>query len=401
MNRFWELVKVFARLGTVGFGGPQAHIAMQNDEAVVRRQWLTPEQFSEGIAICEMLPGPASTQLGIYIGYLRGGYLGALVAGIAFIAPAYLIVVLLSWIYFKFQTVPQWQAIFTGIAPVVVAVILAFCWKLGRKTIKDGYRAGIAIGVFAATVLPHYWSLMPRISTVWLFIMAAIIGLILFGPKGWGRSPDLRAHWLLGWILTTAPADWIATVSFWGWPELQSQFWPLCLFFLKVGSAVFGGGLVIIPFIQGEVVDQLGWLTESEFIDGVAIGQLSPGPVVLTAAFIGYKVAGLMGSLVATVSIFAPSFGFIMVASPLMHRGRQNAWVKGALQGITPAALGAIAGAAIPMGQQALLHEAWVVTGCSVLILAGSLVGLLRYKLPTWQLVPAGAIAGILIGQLV
>ena len=406
--RLAELTQLFLKLGTIGFGGPQAHVAMQNDEAVVRRQWLTQEQFTEGLAICEMLPGPASTQMGIYVGYVRGGQLGALVAGLAFIAPAFLIVLVLSWAYFRYQSVPQLDAIFLGISPVVIAIILAFCWKLGKRAIQDWTRALIAVAVFGLT-------LGTPVPILLLFLGAALVGGGLYGPRGpkalpLGSSGDRRGMILpfgvweagleLARSLLAASPEVLALSSFWGVERIQIYFWPLLAFFLKVGSAVFGGGLVIIPFISGEVVDQLGWLTRSEFLDGVAIGQLSPGPVVLTAAFIGYKVAGVLGSVVATVAIFAPSFVFILLASPVLLRIRRNAWIRGGLQGITPAALGAIAAAAVPLGQNAVLQDTVLRTGLALGIVVVALVAILRWKRPTWQLVPAGAVLGVIIGVL-
>ncbi len=422
-ERLLELIQLFGKLGIIGFGGPQAHMAMQHDEAVVRRGWLSEAQFSEGIALCEMLPGPASTQMGIYIGYLRAQQLGALIAGFAFILPAYGIVLALAWAYFQFQNVPQLNGLFFGILPVVIAIILAFCWKLGRKTIKEWTRGAIAVMVLSLTL----W--LGRVL-LW-FGVAALIGLWLYGPRGprskastpspatkpnpqglifpflpvgvlnsgANRSPS---SWLstLPLIATTIPSETLALSSFWGVERIESFFWPLLLFFLKVGSVIYGGGLVIIPFISGEVVDRLGWLSSEEFLNGVAIGQLSPGPVVLTAAFIGYKVAGVLGSLVATVAIFAPSFAFIMLAAPALLRIRRNPWIQGALQGVTPAALGAITAAAIPLSQNAIVQDTLWQSGIALGIAVAALVALLKFQTPTWQLVPAGAVLGLLLSFL-
>jgi len=357
-----ELAQIFLKLGTIGFGGPQAHIAMQNDEVVVRRQWMTQEQFTDGMAVCEMLPGPASTQMGIYIGYLRAGQIGALVSGLSFIAPAFLIVVALSWGYFAFQGIPQIQDLFLGVSPVVVAIILGFCWKLGKKSVKNIPAALIAIAVFVVTILSP-------VSVLLQFLIAGCFGLWLYGPRGPYRpetTPPSAGNWIpplipaTPWVanqlalLSTASTDVLALSSFWGVERIGEFFAPLTLFFLKTGAFIFGGGLVIIPLLEFEVVDQLHWLTREEFINGVAIGQLSPGPVVLTAAFVGYKVAGVLGALVSAIAIFLPSFAFIMLASPLLLRLRKNLWAKGFLKGITPGVLGAIAAAAIPLAQSAI-----------------------------------------------
>ncbi len=396
-TRLKEIAAVFLRLGSLGFGGPQAHIAMQHDEAVIRRGWMSQEQFAEGVGLCELLPGPASTQMGIYIGYVRAGWLGALLAGFCFIAPAFVIEVIFSWLYFRFQGVPQLEGVFFGVAPVVIAIVLAFCWKLGRKAVKDWSRGLIAVAAFALL-------LMRGVNILLLFGLAALVGLVLYGPRS--PLPGIPAL-LPGPVLMLAqrvgsavPPETLAVSSFWGLERIGTYFWPLTLFFLKVGSAIFGGGLVIIPFIADEVVDQLGWLTPAEFLDGVAIGQFTPGPVVLTAAFIGYKVAGVLGALTATVAIFAPSFAFILLAAPLLLRIRRNAWVKGSLQAITPTALGAVAAATVPLAYRALLQETTAASLMALGIGGAALIALLRFRQPTWLLVVAGGGVGLLARSL-
>ena len=392
-QRLAELAKVFLKLGIIGFGGPQAHIAMANDEAVVRRQWLTPEQFTEGLAVCEMLPGPASTQMGIYIGYVRAGQLGALVSGFCFITPAFLIVVALAWGYFRFQGLPQINDIFLGVSPVVIAIILAFCWKLARKTLKDIVGIGIAIAIFILT-------LTTTLNILIQFILAGLVGLWWFRPRG--TDSPIQNWWIppMPLLLAHLPADTLTLSSFWGLERIGEFLLPLTTFFLKVGSFIFGGGLVIIPLLEFEVVEQLHWLTQTEFINGVAIGQLSPGPVVLTAAFVGFKVAGVLGALVSTIAIFAPSFAFIMLTAPLLLRARQNLWIRAFLKGVTPAVLGAIAAATIPLLRTTLaqptLFYSFISGGIGLL----ALVALIRYKTPTWLLVPLGAVLGLMVGLL-
>lgn len=395
-DRLRELVQIFGRLGCLGFGGPQAHIAMQNDEAVVRRQWLTQDQFSDGLAICEMLPGPASTQMGIYLGYVRAGQLGALVAGFAFIAPAFLIVVVLSWAYFRFQALPQLDALFFGIAPVMIAIILGFCWKLGKKSVRDwpGVTIAIAVGVAVG------WG---RLNPLLAFIGAGLLGLVLYRPRQRHSSQPL---WLPLGLMTSLPlattsTEVLALSSFWGWERIGEFFGPLMALFLKTGTFIFGGGLVIIPLLEFEVVDQLHWLTRSEFINGIAIGQLSPGPVVLTSAFIGFKVAGVLGALVASVGVFTPSFLFIMAGAPILLRIRQNLWVQAFLKAVRPAVLGAIAAAAIPLMQTAIVEQPTVgLAAIAATITVISLAALIRFKIPTWQLVLGGGGLGLLTGLI-
>ncbi|MFZ9736429.1 MAG: chromate transporter [Prochlorotrichaceae cyanobacterium] len=454
-SRLQSLALLFLKLGLIGFGGPQAHIALQHEEAVVRRAWLSEAEFTEGIALCEMLPGPASTQMGMYLGYLRAGHWGAIVSGICFIAPAYLIVLFLSWGYFRFQDLPQISALFLGISPVVTAIVLAFCWKLGQKVLSSWQRWGLTIAVFLITTFTSVSVLLQfficgLLGSVWFHSPPAppassptppdsgqggdtserlggetlegktlgaktlgrktlggeMLGTKIWGTKGrggeirGGETPPLRVAWgipflgsLLGTTVTTQS-------SFWGFDRLGEFALPLGVFFLKVGSFIFGGGLVIIPLLEFEVVERLQWLTHTEFINGVAIGQLSPGPVVLTAAFVGYKVAGVLGSLVATIAIFLPSFLFILLATPFLLRLRQNLRVKAFLQGVTPGVLGAIAAAAIPIAQASLIQGNWQQTLVACTILGASLIALIRFKVPTWQLVPAGAILGLVVAGL-
>jgi chromate transporter len=391
LDKLRELAQIFLKLGLIGFGGPQAHIAMMNEEAVVKRNWLTQEQFLEGIAICEMLPGPASTQMGIYTGYLYAGQIGALVAGLCFISPAFLIVVGLSWLYFRFWELPQIADLFLGIAPVITAIILSFCWKLGKKVLKLPLNIAIALAVF-------YLTIRFQVNILLQFIVAGLIGVFF------NRSRSQKIHGLtLPFIpiyLGKISSEVLTLSSFWNIERIQAFFIPLTIFFLKVGSFIFGGGLVIIPLLEFEVVQNFHWLTRNEFINGVAIGQISPGPVVLTAAFIGYKVAGFLGALTATIAIFTPSFIFIMAAAPLLTKVRQNLIIQNFLKGVTPAVLGAIAAASIPIAQSAIFQEEIILSLGGIAILVLSSIALIRYNFAIWKLIILGGILGLFLGQI-
>ncbi len=376
-ERLGALARLFLRLGAIGFGGPQAHIAMASDEVVERRRWLSADEFGDGLAICEMLPGPASTQMGIYIGYAYGGWPGALVAGLCFIAPAFCIVVALSWIYFQFQQLPQLVALFFGLSPVMVAIVVGFCYRLGRKSLVDWRTSAIAILVFCLSALTS-------VSTLAIFVAAGVVGLICYGPRG-TRVQNLVPVGLLA----------AATPGGWGQDRMAEYGWPLFLFFLKVGAFIFGGGLVIIPLLEFELVERLGWLTTADFINGVAIGQLSPGPVVLTAAFVGFKMAGLLGALTATVGIFTPSFLFIMLAAPLLLKLRQNDWVKAFLKGIRPAVVGAIAAATLPLGRSALGQPTLLLSLTALVLGAVSLTAIIRLRVAAWKPMVVGALVGL------
>ncbi len=395
-ERLQELARLFLRLGAIGFGGPQAHIAMIYDEVVVRRGWFTEAEFLEGVAVCEMLPGPASTQVGIYTGYMRAGNLGALVAGFCFIFPAFIIVLLLSWAYFRFQGLAQIDDLFLGMSPVVIAIIFGFCWKLGKKGIKDKKGVGIAIAVLLVTILF-------QVNILLQFLIAGLVGILCYKPRQdnlMGLFPLLPIIEGLPQTLAVLPSETLAVSSIWGLERIGEYFTPLTLFFLKVGSFIFGGGLVIVPLLESEIVNQLQWLTQNEFLDGVAIGELTPGPVTIIAAFVGYKVAGIFGALVATIAIFTPSFLFIMSAAPFLKRIRQSPWVQSFLKGVTPAVLGAIAAAAIPLAQSAIMQETLGRSILAVIIIISALTALVRYKRPAWQLVAGGAMVGLVIGTL-
>ncbi len=394
-SRLVELAQLFLKLGVIGFGGPPAHLAMMEAAAVSRgavdeTAWLSAEEFAQGVALCELLPGPASTQMGIYIGYLRSGWLGAIVAGVCFIAPAFAIVVALSWAYFRFQSVPQIQSVLLGVSPIVLAILLNFAYTFGRKTLKDVWRWGIGLMVLGLQIA--------GLPLVPLFGLAGAIGAWRYGPKSAVQPMMLGPIGVTFVQSTQVVQPMIAMPSFWGLEAIGSFAWPLFGFFVKVGALIFGGGLVIIPLLERAVVEQ-GWLIRSEFIHGVAIGQLSPGPVVLTAAFVGYRVAGFLGALVATVGIFLPSFLFVLAAAPVMVRLRQNAWISAGLKGIGAAVWGAIGAAVWSIGW-GTLDQPRVVDTVFVMVLTGVALVVLRRKWPTWLVVPIGGVLGGVWGWL-
>ncbi len=240
-----------------------------------------------------------------------------------------------------------------------------------------------------------------QISPLLAFILAGLLGLWPYRPRSSGSPQALLLPFsvMASMPLATTLPEVLTLSSLWGGERIVAYFWPLLGFFLKTGTFIFGGGLVIIPLLEFEVVDRLHWLTRTEFLNGIAIGQLSPGPVVLTAAFVGFKVAGILGAIVASVGIFTPSFLFIMAGAPLLLRLRQNPWVKAFLAGVRPAVLGAIAIAAIPLAQTAIVQQPTlgltVIAGAIAIV---ALIALIRWKLPTWQLVLAGGLVGLLVG---
>jgi len=380
-----EIARFFLKLGVVGFGGPLVHIAMMEDELVGEDGWTDQSTFIEGLAICNMLPGPASTQLGIFMGWVRGGNLGALVAGATFMAPTFAIVVALSYVYFAFGELPSVQAFFYGVNPVVIGLIAGAAYSMGHSALAEG-RADMqfAFGGESWSVDLRLLALLSGalVATVALapnpvveFAVAGAVAVALFRPD-WvranvrGVTVGAAAALLAG--VAYALRDRIAgafgsrlaggvvggaVAALWG------NLWvKLLLFMLYTGSFIFGGGLVLIPFIETYVVGGFGWLTATEFVDGIAIGQLTPGPVVMTTAFVGYKLMldtygtvgwAVAGAFVATFGAFAPSFVFITGAFPYVARVRDSAVVRAALNGINAAVVGAIVGATVALAADA------------------------------------------------
>ncbi|MBI3934568.1 MAG: chromate efflux transporter [Acidobacteria bacterium] len=358
-----ELGKQFLRLGCIGFGGPLAHTALLQQEMVQKRQWVTPEQFLEGFTLSQVFPGPLSTQVAIYIGYRIHQVRGALIAGCAFILPAFLLMISLTWIYFRFGMVPAVQGLFYGMTPAVLAMIALSGYSLSKTAATDWILRFIAA---ASTIGVAFFS----INIVLLFALAGLLTVVLSGPGSTASSQRFAALVPL--------------------PLLGQLAW----YFLKVGSLIFGGGMVIVPMLEQEVVNRLGWLTHREFLDGLALGQVTPGPVVITAAFIGFKVAGFLGALVATVAIFFPSFVFVFIGAALMKRWERSPRMQAALRGINAAAVGAILGACYPLSRAAL-------TGAlPALLFAISLVAMWRYRVGFLKVLGAGALLGLLARSL-
>ena len=359
----FELGKQFLRLGCIGFGGPIAHTALIQQEIVQKRRWVTAEQFLEGFTLSQVFPGPFSTQLAIYIGYRLHQIRGSLIAGCAFILPAFLLMISFTWIYFRFGTMPAVQGLFYGMTPAVLAMIALSGYSLSKTAAPDWILRFIAA---ATTIGVAFFS----INIVLLFALAGLLTVVLSGPG-----------------ITTASKRYAALVPL---PLLLQLVW----YFLKVGSLIFGGGMVIVPMLEQDVVNRLGWLTHREFLDGLALGQATPGPVLITAAFIGYKVAGFLGALVATVAIFFPSFVFVYIGVAFMKHWEQSPRMQAAFKGINAAAVGAILGSCVPLSRAALAG-AFPLT-----LFVVSLIVMWRYKVGFLKVLGAGALLGLLARAL-
>jgi chromate transporter len=367
-----ELVQYFLRLGFLGFGGPVALVGQMERELVTGRGWLTKEQMREAIAVCQSLPGPLAIQVGVYISYLRGGIWGAWAGGWAFIFPNFVIVAALGALYVHLGGLQPVTGIFYGVSPAVIALILHSCYRLARLGMEDWLQWGLAVVCFAVTVV-----LQAEVAV--LFIGAGIVGILYYGTV-WHRASATP-------LLAAAPLAPVAPIA----PVASvSTLGKLLLFFLKAGALTFGSGLVIVPFLQQGVVQQYGWLGERDFLIAVAVGMISPGPVVITATFVGYLVAGFWGSLAATVGIFLPSFILVLVAAPLLARHRSNRNVQGFVKGAYAAAIGTILGACVLLGRIAIGD--WL----TILIALGALIALFRWKVSNPLLMAVTAVAGLI-----
>ncbi len=368
-GRIGELVRYFLRLGCLGFGGPVALVGQMERELVDGKKWLTKEQMREAIAICQSLPGPLAIQVGIYISYLRGGFRGAWAGGWAFILPNFIIVAALGALYVYLGDLQPVTGIFYGVGPAVIALILHSCYRLAKLGMEDRLQWVIAAVCLAITVI-----LQAEVAL--LFIGAGIVGILYYGSL-FKRTPAA--------LTVTAPvlAQLVPQTS-------GSILGKLLLFFLKAGSLTFGSGLVIVPFLEQGLVKQFGWLDERQFLIAVAIGMISPGPVVITATFVGYLVAGFWGSLVSTIGIFLPSFLLVLIVAPLLLRHRGNPNVQGFVKGAYAAAIGTILGACILLGRIAIGD--WLTALMGIV----SLAILFRWKFSNPGLIAATAVVGLI-----
>jgi chromate transporter len=375
-GRLLEVARLFTRLGFTAFGGPAAHIAMIRDEVVTRRAWVGEQEFLDLVGASNMIPGPTSTELTIHVGRERAGWPGLLVAGTCFILPATLIVLALAWAYVEYGTTSEAEAFLYGIAPVVIAIVAVAIWKLGRTAVKDIPLAIVAVVVIALA----FWGVNE-------IVLIFGTGLVVMVARNAVPTGGRRASGLAPWLL---PAPLIAAAT----TEVAVTYWRLFLTFLKIGAVLFGSGYVLFAFLRSDFVDNLGWLTQQQLLDAVAIGQLTPGPLFTTATFIGYLVLGVPGAIVATVGIFLPSFVFVTVTGPLIPRMRRSPWLGAALDGVNVAAIALMVHVTWQLGLDAIVDVP------TALIALVALVVLIVWKPNAIWLLLAGGAAGILVEAL-
>jgi len=377
-----RLAVFFLRLGTTAFGGPAAHIAMMEDEVVRRRGWVLREKFLDLLGAANLIPGPSSTEMAIFIGYQSAGWLGLLLGGLCFIVPAMLMVMALAWAYVQYGNLPQITWLLYGIKPVVIAIVFQALLSLGRTAVKDRFLGALAI---VAVVL----NFLGVNALVLLFGIGLIAGLRRgFGADRAGnRRPMLIMVLCAGCFLAAAYlASGLHSTG-----NVDFGLLPLFLFFLKIGSIVFGSGYVLLAFLHADLVDHWHWLTTTQLLDAIAIGQVTPGPVFTTATFIGYLLAGAPGALIATAGIFLPSFVFVAIGSSIIPHLRKSPIAGAFLDGVIVASLAVMAVVTRSLALSA------VVDLPTALLAVGGAIALIRFHLNSLWLVVGGAIIGILV----
>ncbi|GAB3220018.1 chromate transporter [Spirosoma arcticum] len=367
-----QLTGYFLGLGTTGFGGPPALVSAMHRDLVANRGWIAEADYREGLALAQLAPGPLAAQLAIYLGYVHYGIWGATVTGVSFVLPSFVMVLAIGWAYVEFGGLPWMQAIFYGIGAAVIGIIAVGTYKLTTKTVGNDSLAWVLFGASAlATAITES-------ELLWLVLLSGVVYWLVKAPPSFIRpSVGSSLAPLLPQVLAL-PSD--------------SLLWKIAIFFAKAGAFVFGSGLAIVPFLYGGVVKEYGWLTEQQFLDAVAVAMITPGPVVITVAFIGYLVAGLPGACVAALATFLPCYVLTVLPAPYFKRWGKHPGVKAFVDGVTAAAIGAIAGAVVVLARRQL-------TDLPAITLALLTVGLLyRFKkLPELAVIGGAALIGLVL----
>jgi chromate transporter len=376
-----ELATTFLHLGATAFGGPAAHIALMERELVERRGWLERQEFLDLMGATNLIPGPNSTELAIHIGHRRAGMPGLIIAGISFILPAALMVLLLAWGYVRYQTLPQISWVLTGVQPVVIAVVVHALWKLGRSALKDIFTLIMALGsgILVVTGLGEVTVIFLAALVGWLWAWQTKPG----SPPADPSTPPTQINVAPGFLLLGTAA-----------PLTQPMLGQLFLIFLKIGSIVYGSGYVLLAFLRDDFVEKLQWITDRQLLDAIAIGQLTPGPLFTSATFIGYLIQGVPGAMVATLGIFLPSFIFVVILSVVLKKVSHSPRARVFLDSVNAASLALMALVTWELGRSSVADAGWLLTallgGVALLILSTT-------KINTIWLILVGAFAGYLL----
>ena len=361
------LVNYFLYLGSLGFGGPVALVGYMQRDLVERRGWFTKEEYMKSLALSQLAPGPLAAQLAICLGYVHSRIAGATLVALAFILPSFVMTLAISWLYVRFGGLPWMQAAFYGVGAAVIGIIVLAAYKLAKLTMaKDKLQWAI----FAVMAVVTAWT---ESEILWLFLLSGVVAIVAQAPPAW--------------LKRSAPACLAVAAT----PELLAQ---ILVFFAKAGAFMFGSGLAIVPFLYGGVVQEYGWLNDKQFLDAVAVAMLTPGPIVITVAFIGYLVASFPGAVAAAVGVFLPVYLFVVIPFPFFDRISANAKVKAFVAGVTAAASGTIAGACFVLARRAIIDVPTLCIGLAVLGITW------RFKIPEPLLIAAGAAAGLIIVSL-
>ena len=364
-----EVASLFLRLGVTAFGGPAVHIAMMRDEIVARRKWVDDQHFLDLLGATNLIPGPNSTEMAIHLGYVRAGWRGLIVAGLCFILPAMFLVMALGALYVQYGTTPAAAWLLYGIKPVVLAIVGQALWGLAHTAIK-GWLTGVVGAAVLVLTLFGYNELL-------LLILGGLVVMLVINAGHLRRTAPALA----------LPALGIASV----FAQAATPFSIATLFFtfLKIGSVLYGSGYVLLAFLRSDFVERLGWLTDQQLLDAIAIGQVTPGPVSTTATFIGYILGGWLGALVATLGIFLPAFVFVAISNPIIPRIRSSPWASALLNGVNVASLGLMAAVTIELARAAVFDLVTISVALCALFL------LIRFKINSLWLVIGGAVIGI------
>jgi len=380
-----QLCLYFLKLGTTGFGGPVALVGYMHQDLVERRKWMTEEEYKEGLALAQLAPGPLAAQLSIYLGFVHYRYRGAAIAGIAFVLPSFLMVVLLGMAYRLFGGMPWMRAVFYGVGAAVTGIIAVSCYKLTIRSISRLKPAQIRQHwmLWTAYLTGLIMTVIARSEPLWWLVGAGLIYMFVKAPPRWLRTTG-----------SSAPSLFLLGAGFWDFTPgaLEKIGW----FFFKAGAFVFGSGLAIVPFLHGGVVEGYHWLSETEFLDAVAVAMITPGPVVITVGFIGYLVAGFPGAVVAALATFLPCYLFTVIPAPHFKRIAGNTSIKAFVDGITAAVIGSLTGAVVIMALRSVYD--WP-TG--LLAIASCLTLIYSKKLKEPYIILIAATAGFILKMIV
>lgn len=370
----WQMTVYFLWLGATGFGGPVALSNYMQRDLVDKKKWITHDEFVEGFALAQLAPGPLAAQLAIYLGWVRYRVLGATVVGLAFILPSFVMCVALAITYIQFGRLQWLQSLFYSIGAAVIGIILNSAYKLVRRTIGKDY---VLLSIWTVSALVTAWL---ESEVLWIFLGAGIVALVMKGSFTFPRRNAALFSFIPAWALTGA--NDAAPVGI---------LWSIGAFFTKAGAFVFGSGLAIVPFLYGGVVQEYQWLNEKQFIDAVAVAMITPGPVVITVAFIGYLVAGIAGASVAAIGTFVPCYLLTVIPAPHYHKLTRYPSIKIFVEGVTAAAIGAIAGATWVLGKRAIIDTP------TAIIAAVTLLLVLKTKIPEPLLIVGAGIVGLVL----